>query len=68
MMNREEREQILKESAPNSWIALSEDESRVVGRGSTYFEAIENARESGEEDPLLLKMPEAWNDLVLRCA
>jgi hypothetical protein len=28
---------------PNSWLAFSSDESKVVGRGDTYSEAIEDA-------------------------
>jgi len=64
-MSPEERTQILLEARPNSWIALSEDESKVVGRGGTYTEAVEEALSNGEEDPLLIRTPEEWNDLVL---
>jgi hypothetical protein len=66
-MNPEERAQILLAAKPNSWVALSDDESKVVGTGSTYREAVDAARQNGEEDPLLIKTPEEWNDLVLRC-
>jgi hypothetical protein len=66
-MNHEERAQMLLGAKPNSWVALSGDESKVVGTGSTYREAVDVARQNGEEDPLLIKTPEEWNDLVLRC-
>jgi len=66
-MSREERAKTLRDAEPNSWIALSGDESKVVGKGSTYREAVDRARENGEEDPLLIKTPEAWNDLILKC-
>jgi hypothetical protein len=66
-MNPEERTRILMEAKPDSWIALSGDESKLVGSGSTYREAVDAARQNGEEDPLLIKTPEAWNDLVLLC-
>ena len=62
-----ERAQMLREAKPDSWIALSEDESKLVGCGSTYREALDDARRNGEEDPLLIKTPEEWNDLVLTC-
>jgi Family of unknown function (DUF5678) len=66
-MNPEERVQMLLRAKPNSWVALSHDESKVVGTGSTYREAVDAARQNGEEDPLLIKTPEEWNDLVLSC-
>jgi hypothetical protein len=68
LMSQEERVEILKSAPPNSWIALSQDESRVVGMGATYGEASERAKDSGESDPLLIKTPEQWLDLVLLCA
>jgi hypothetical protein len=66
-MSPEDRTQILLEAQPNSWIALSQDESRVVGRGGTYTEAVEEAERNGEVDPLLIRTPEEWAELVL-CA
>jgi Family of unknown function (DUF5678) len=59
-MSHEERLRVLREAAPNSWIALSEDESRVVGSGSTYAEAVELAEREGVEDPVLIKTPDEW--------
>lgn len=61
MIAPEERVRILQESKPNSWIALAADESRVVGRGNTYAEAVEQAKRQGEEDPVLLKIPDDWS-------
>lgn len=61
MMTPEERIRILREAKPDSWIALSADESRVVGRGSTFAEAVEEAKRQGEEDPVLLKIPDNWS-------
>jgi hypothetical protein len=58
---------MLRDAMPDSWIALSEDESKLVGSGSTYREALDDAKRNGEEDPLLIKTPEEWNDLVLTC-
>jgi hypothetical protein len=66
-MNPEERAQMLLNAKPNSWVSLSYDESTLVGTGPTYREAVDAARQNGEEDPLLIKTPEEWNDLVLSC-
>jgi hypothetical protein len=61
----DERVRILREAEPNSWIALSGDESRLVASGSTYAEAVERAGLEGENDPVLIKTPETWVPMVL---
>ena len=65
MMSPEERATILLEAAPNTWIALSGDESRVVGRGASYEDAVKMAEQAGEDDPLLIKTPDEWVPMVL---
>jgi len=51
-------------SAPlDSWIALSDDESRIVAFGSNYSEVSERADATGEEDITILKTPPAWGPL-----
>ena len=59
-MNPKERIEVLENAPPNSWIALSEDESRVVAIAATYSEAVELAAKAGIEDPVLIKTPEEW--------
>jgi hypothetical protein len=44
----------------DSWIALSEDESRIVAVGATYEEVVKNSENAGFPDPLLLKTPKVW--------
>jgi hypothetical protein len=66
MMTDEERIRILSEAKPNSWVALSSDESRVAGRGDSYEEAVEDALKHGESDPLLIKVPDNWQPRVFR--
>ena len=65
MPANERRLQLLSDAKPDSWIALSGDESAVVGRGSTYAEAVEDAAKNGEGDPVLIKTPSDWSPLVL---
>jgi hypothetical protein len=60
MMTAEKRVQILSDAKPNSWLALSSDESHVVGRGDSYIEAVEDAEKHGEADPVLVKIPDSW--------
>ena len=60
MMAAEERVRILREAKADSWIALSADESRVVGKGDTYAEAVAEADRAKETDPILIKTPVNW--------
>jgi hypothetical protein len=48
-------------SAPlDSWIALSEDETKIVASGATYEEAVTRSEEAGVSDPLIIKTPKVW--------
>ena len=48
-------------SAPlDAWIALAEDESRVVATGATYEEVVRKSDEAGVQDPLIVKTPKSW--------
>ena len=49
----------------DSWVALSEDETRVVAVGSTYSEAAENSERAGVKDPLIIKTPVRWAPLSI---
>jgi hypothetical protein len=51
-------------SAPlNSWIALSDDESRIVAVGRTYKEVSELSDAAGENNPIILKTPTEWEPI-----
>jgi hypothetical protein len=64
-MSAQERVQILREATPNSWVALSHDETTVVAKGSSYLEAVQQAEHLGEQDPVLIHVPEKWLSMVL---
>ena len=64
-MSAQERVKILADAAPNTWVALSQDESRVVASGENYTQAVENAEDAGESDPVLIRVPDAWRPMVL---
>ena len=65
-MSTQERLTVLREATPNTWIAFSADEERVVARGTTFEEACKNANESGELDPVLTLIPPTWAPTLLR--
>ncbi|HEV8132343.1 MAG TPA: hypothetical protein VGQ81_13930 [Acidobacteriota bacterium] len=64
-MSPEGRVKALLEAPPNSWVAFSEDESKVVGYGSTYEQAVLEAEKNGVTEPVLVKTPDSWIDLAL---
>jgi hypothetical protein len=50
----------LRSAPPDSWIALSEDESALVASGATYEEVVAKSQEAGVSDPILIKTPKTW--------
>ncbi len=57
------RLELLRSAPLDTWIALSEDESRIVATGATYTEVVERSESAGESDPLILKTPAQWSPL-----
>jgi len=56
--------QMLLDSPRNCWLALAEDESKIVATGLTPEEAEANAKKVGIDDPLLVWAPEDWTARV----
>jgi hypothetical protein len=65
MMSTEERVKILREAKPNSWVAFSGDESKVLAYGETYSDAVRAAEKLGETDPVMVKVPDNWSSRVI---
>jgi len=59
------RLEILRDAEPNSWVAFSHDETSVVASASSYIEVVQQAEQVGEQDPVLVHIPEEWLPLVL---
>ena len=60
----EARRSLLVNAPPNTWIALSSDETRIVAQGATFEEATRAAAAAEEEDPIIVLVPEAWKNRV----
>ena len=56
--------QLLLDSPRNCWLALVEDETKIVATGLTPEEAEAKAKAAGIEDPLLVWVPEDWTARV----
>jgi hypothetical protein len=54
------RFEALKSAPLDSWVALSEDETRIVAVGTSYDEAVKNSESAGVSDPVLVKTPKLW--------
>jgi hypothetical protein len=63
-MSPKTRIKVLQETKPGTWIAFSEDESRVVGRGNSYDEAVKAAEEAGVHEPVITRVPKDWSPRV----
>lgn len=48
---------VLKDAPAGKWIALSSDQTRIMGHGETVDDAVKEARLAGENNPVLIKMP-----------
>ncbi|MGO9591888.1 MAG: DUF5678 domain-containing protein [Candidatus Acidiferrales bacterium] len=64
-MSPEARIEALRNAPRNGWAAFSEDEEKLVAYGATYDEVVKKAEENGVTEPVLVKVPPTWNDMVL---
>ncbi|MGB8521907.1 MAG: hypothetical protein WCD43_02980 [Candidatus Acidiferrales bacterium] len=55
---------LLAKAPRNCWLALNEQESAIVGRGETMQEAINEAKNNGVEDPMVIWAPKSWSNAV----
>jgi hypothetical protein len=49
----------------NKWVALSEDQTHVVGSGATLKEALDEAQRAGQQNPVVLFVPTVSGPHVL---
>jgi len=61
----EVRLNFLRTAKPGAWLALSEDGYELWGQGDTPEEALEQARKTGHDDPVLTMVPPDWRPRIL---
>ena len=59
------RLEALRAAPLNSWVALSEDETKIVAVGATYSEVVQQSELAGIADPVVLKTPAQWAPLAV---
>jgi len=52
--------EVIKNAPRNCWIALNDEQTKVVGYGDTPDAAIDEAIRNGVENAVLLWSPEEW--------
>ena len=48
---------LLRDAPPGAWVALSRDETRILGTGDSMRAAALQAQLKGEHNPVLIRMP-----------
>lgn len=64
-MTPQARIEALRNAPRNGWVAFSQDEERLIAYGLTYDEVVRKSEASGVADPLIVKVPPSWSDMVL---
>ncbi len=59
------RVEALRKAPLDRWIALSNDETRIVAVGTTMLEVQQELQRIGELDAVILKTPKEWLPLAL---
>jgi hypothetical protein len=59
------RADALRTAPLNAWIALAEDESKVIATGATYEEVSHKLDEAGVEDSIIIKTPLSWHKFAV---
>lgn len=58
-------EELLSEIPPGTWVAISQDQDRIISTGHSLDEVLGKAAEQGERDPFIIRIPEKSSALIL---
>ena len=58
MLSVEKVPELLAEIPKGDWVALAHDETRVVAYGAELQDVVRQAKESGEDDPIVTRVPQ----------
>lgn len=59
------RVEALRSAPLDSWIALSDDETKLVATGRTYQEVASELDRIGDDSAVILKTPHCWHPLAV---
>jgi hypothetical protein len=49
----------------DSWIALSDDETKITAHGASFQEVVDQLERLGDESSVILKTPPSWRPLAV---
>jgi hypothetical protein len=55
-----QRSEALRDAPLDSWVALTEDETRISAVGATYEEVAKRLDDAGDDTSIILKTPKSW--------
>jgi Glu-tRNA(Gln) amidotransferase subunit E-like FAD-binding protein len=58
MMAVKDVSKLLADVPKGAWVALSKDEDRVIAYAAELQEVLRKAKEAGENDPIVTRVPE----------
>ena len=50
---------LLADIPKGAWVAISQDEERLVAYGADLSDVLKKANEAGEQDPIVTRVPES---------
>ena len=56
--------ELLAKASRNCWLALNENQSKIVGRGETIEAAVAEAQKNGVDDPFVIWAPQTWRPAI----
>jgi Family of unknown function (DUF5678) len=56
--------ELLKDVPKGAWVAISHDRTRMVNYGSDLSDVLNEAKNLGEQDPIVTKVPQSQNALA----
>jgi hypothetical protein len=56
---------LLADVPKGAWVALSKDQERVIAYAAELEEVLRKAKEAGEEDPIITRVPEVENATLI---
>ena len=59
MLAAKDISKLLANIPKGAWVALSRDEDRVIAYAAEVQEVLRKAKEAGEDDPIVTRIPEA---------
>lgn len=54
---------LLKDIPRGAWVAISADQHRVIAFGADMRKVLEDAKQTGEIDPIITRVPESASSL-----